>query len=48
MTLLSLHFPSPSLPIRGTVPLGGFGMIEPEASDHTLPLVGRVGEGASN
>ncbi len=46
MKLFSACFtPLPSSPTRGEVPLGARGTFEPIEPDHTLPLVGRVGEG---
>jgi hypothetical protein len=44
---LSPHFPSPALPIKGRVPLSGSGTIESQAPIHTLPFMGRAGEGES-
>src|SRR5690606_13284191 len=44
---VGLHYrtPLPSSPTRGEVPFGACGTILPGKPDHTLPLVGRVGEG---
>ncbi len=42
-----LVVPSPTLPMKGRVPLSGFDGIEPQTPNHTLPFMGRVGEGMS-
>ena len=42
-----LHFPSPSLPIKGRVPLRDNGTIEPEPQGGTSPFMGEDGRGSS-
>jgi hypothetical protein len=45
--LVPLRFPLPTSPTRGEVPPRIPGSIEQQAPDHTLPFMGRDGEGKS-
>jgi hypothetical protein len=44
---LPLHVPSPTLPIKGRMPLRVRGAIEQKPLASTLPFMGRDGEGMS-
>jgi hypothetical protein len=47
MSIATVATPHPSSPTRGEVPLNVSGMTVPRTPPFTLPLVGRVGEGAA-
>ena len=44
---IAAYFPSPTLPMKGRVPISAYGTIEHEPLTHTLPFMGRAGEGTS-